>query len=384
MLRTANESTQWREPGFSLDGATSFVFKKGLLRANTSFEQPYFEEPTFKPTIFREYVATDKIPESPPDDFIELTTEQITEQFNVTAEELAVHNTYMDGVQSFKILQSASFPYLYKVHCCRMKPVASAAGNSFNALTENTKINLLASSIPFSFGSGGYRGKFFRTTETGELSINGHDNVLLQQVAFIFDPETGFFTLYAEDRPEYTPNPINVLRPPSISCYLYRGNFGRFGWSVYKDSIVLDETRLLVGTMEPSDESLVMDVRGNAFIDDLVVNSVSTRSDLRLKTNIQFAPMNINLLNLIPRYYNYKSNITAEKEYGLIAQEVEEICPEMVKTNSDGFKSVQYDRIGVGLLQIVKSQEDRLQKLENENIEMRQLVSTLIKKLQTS
>jgi SpoVK/Ycf46/Vps4 family AAA+-type ATPase len=39
----------------------------------------------------------------------------------------------MDGVQSFKILQSESFPYLYKIHCCRMRPVASAAGNSFNA-----------------------------------------------------------------------------------------------------------------------------------------------------------------------------------------------------------------------------------------------------------
>jgi len=383
MLRTANESTQWREPGFSLDGATSYVFKKGLLRANTSFEQPYFEEPTFKPTIFREYVATDKIPESPPEDFVELTTEQIVEQFSVTAEELSAHYTYMDGVQSFKILQSESFPYLYEIHCCRMRPVASAAGNSFNAVTDRTKINLLASSIPFSFGSGEYRGKFFRTTESRELSMGGHDNVLLQQVAFIFDPETGFFTLYAPDVSDHTPNPISVLTPPSISCYLYRGNFGRFGWSVYKDSIVLDETRFLVGTMEPSDMSLVMDVRGSAYIDDLLVNSVSTKSDIRLKDNIRLAPLNMNLLNLAPRYYNYKTH-PGEKEYGLIAQEVEEICPEVVKTNHDGYKSVQYDRIGVGLLQIVKNQEERVLKLEKENVELREMVLSLIKKLSES
>jgi hypothetical protein len=145
------------------------------------------------------------------------------------------------------------------------------------------------------------------------------------------------------------------------------------------DAIVLDETRLLIGKSETSDPSLILDVSGAAFVETLITQNVSTSSDIRLKENIVAAPFNTAILNLEPRYYNYITKPDV-KEYGLIAQEVESVAPELVKTVG-GYKSVIYDRLGVHLLPIVKSQAERISTLEAEMAEMKQLLSTLLKKL---
>lgn len=58
----------------------------------------------------------------------------------------------------------------------------------------------------------------------------------------------------------------------------------------------------------------------------------------------------------------------SEKDLGFIAQEVEEVLPEIVGTNSEGFKHVRYDRIIAVLVEAVKEQQEQIERLQNECI----------------
>lgn len=373
LLGAQEESMAFLEPGFTINGLVSYLFKKGILRGSTSQSGTYFSEPSFKPSIFREYLATDKIPEIPPDDFVTLTSNQIIDQFKISEAELASFST-----SAFSIEQSTAYPYIYKINNLLMNPQMSNPSNTFMGTTTRTRVNMLASTIPFTFGNGGYRGRFLRTAGSGELSNNGRDVILPQQLAYIYDYELGIFSAHEADKEIYSKNTLNSTRPPAISCYVYKGKFGRLGWSLKNDAIVLDETRLLIGKSETSDTSLVMDVSGSVFIDTLIANSVSTSSDIRLKENIVGAPLNKEVLNLEPRHYNYISKPDV-REFGLIAQEVEAVAPELVR-EIGGYKSVVYDRLGVYLLPIVKAQEERINALETEIAEMKKMMDSIIKK----
>ena len=81
---------------------------------------------------------------------------------------------------------------------------------------------------------------------------------------------------------------------------------------------------------------------------------------------------------MAPRLYNYIAR-PGQTELGLIAQEVEELVPELVK-ESGGMKSLQYDRLGVLLLPIVKEQEQRIKEMETEMGELKELVAAMLLK----
>ena len=375
-------STGWLEPGFSSDGVSGYLFKKGLLRANTSLEQNYYQEPLVKPRVYREYLASDKIPDEPPTDFTRLTTLQISQQFGITDAEITGLSAKIAGAPAFSIEQSTAYPYVYRISNCLMSAYPSNPVQAFTAITPATKVNLLASTIPFTYGTGNYRGKIYRTDGAQGLTNDGLDQVLSQQLAFIFDYDGGFFTMYNSDSTAYTKTPIGAANPPAVTCYIYRGNFGRLGWSVINDSIVMDETRLILGKKDTADPSLVMDVSGTAFITDLEVHSLTTTSDMRKKRDITPATMSRGVLSLVPRYYNYIDDpASTPKDFGLIAQEVETVLPEIVRTSADGFKSVAYDRLGAALLPFVREHEDRLGALERENTELKHALAALLAKL---
>lgn len=251
--------TGWLEPGFTNDSVTSYLFKKSLQRTNTSLDLPYYRERFVRPNVYRDYVASDKVPNHPPTDFVTLTNEQIKEQFGVNDAEIAGFATMLNGTNVFSIERSTSYPHLYKINYLRLTPHPLNPAGSFRSVTSTTNVNILQYSIPFTHGSqngvvgrngngngnGSYRGAFYRTDGAGNLSKDGLDIVLSQQVSFVYDFDEGLFNLHESDDKPYTTNPVSVTKPPAISCYVYRGAFGRFGWSyLAPDSLVLDEMRL--------------------------------------------------------------------------------------------------------------------------------------------
>jgi hypothetical protein len=89
-----------------------------------------------------------------------------------------------------------------------------------------------------------------------------------------------------------------------------------------------------------------------------VFNSLS---DITLKTDIEEIN-GIELINKInPIGFRWKENGT--KSYGVIAQELEQVLPELVQTN-EGLKSVSYTPMIAMLIDTVKKQEKRIEKLE--------------------
>ena len=125
-----------------------------------------------------------------------------------------------------------------------------------------------------------------------------------------------------------------------------------------------------IGTTTPG--SYMLYVAGNAYS----TGSWST-SDARYKENIQ--PMTGLLAKvgqLRPVTFTWKKNAFPAKDnpgeqIGLIAQEVEKVYPELVHTNSDGYKAVAYDKLGVLLLGAVKDLKAQNESLSAQNIELR-------------
>jgi hypothetical protein len=80
-------------------------------------------------------------------------------------------------------------------------------------------------------------------------------------------------------------------------------------------------------------------------------------SDIRLKENIKNISQNEKdkVLQLVPKTYNLIKDKKKIKKYGLIAQEVEELYPELVTTNdTDGMKLINYIELIPLLLEQIK------------------------------
>ena len=100
-------------------------------------------------------------------------------------------------------------------------------------------------------------------------------------------------------------------------------------------------------------------------------------SDKRLKNNLEKINDPLDKLNKINGYtfdWVEKEGIHSNKghDIGVIAQEIEEVLPEVVVTRENGYKAVRYEKIVPLLIETIKEQQkqinklnDRLEKLEN-------------------
>jgi hypothetical protein len=90
-------------------------------------------------------------------------------------------------------------------------------------------------------------------------------------------------------------------------------------------------------------------------------NSLSDRNE---KENINDLVGAIDVINQIrPVSFTWKENGRAA--YGVIAQEVEEVLPEIVSTSSAGVKSVTYSQIIPFLVQVIQDQHKEIEKIKS-------------------
>ncbi len=97
-------------------------------------------------------------------------------------------------------------------------------------------------------------------------------------------------------------------------------------------------------------------------------------SDARLKTGIRPFPFVVDrLAKLQPVYFHWKPEEYPElqlgtgESYGLIAQEVEKVMPELVSEDSKGFKAVHYSMLPLMMLQGMKEQQQEIVRQREEN-----------------
>jgi predicted ribosomally synthesized peptide with nif11-like leader len=91
---------------------------------------------------------------------------------------------------------------------------------------------------------------------------------------------------------------------------------------------------------------------------------VSCASDLRLKKDIKPLKSALSTLGKLQgKSYRWKDN--NEPDIGLIAQELEKVIPELVKTDNQGYKSIVYQKLTAVLIEAVKEQQQEINNLSN-------------------
>ncbi len=64
-------------------------------------------------------------------------------------------------------------------------------------------------------------------------------------------------------------------------------------------------------------------------------------------------------------------NFENRKQIGLVAQDVERIFPDLVRTDDNGYKAVSYEKLPVLLLEGIKEQQKQLEAAKTENSELK-------------
>ncbi len=87
-------------------------------------------------------------------------------------------------------------------------------------------------------------------------------------------------------------------------------------------------------------------------------------SDIRLKKDIKPLKSALSTLGKLQgKSYRWKDN--NEPDIGLIAQELEKVIPELVKTDNQGYKSIVYQKLTAVLIEAVKEQQQEINNLSN-------------------
>ena len=164
----------------------------------------------------------------------------------------------------------------------------------------------------------------------------------------------------------YTPNPTN---PHYLNRLFEIGN--GTGSNARSNAMTVLQTGFVgIGTTTPLE---VLHVIGNICY----AGSINACSDMRYKKNIQPVTNALNNLLLIHGiYYNWDKEKFSDKGFGderqigFSAQEVEKLFPEIVKTDINGYKSIDYTRLTPILVEAVKEQQSLI---ENQNKKIEQL-----------
>ena len=119
------------------------------------------------------------------------------------------------------------------------------------------------------------------------------------------------------------------------------------------------------GAGDKSDAFKVMFNGDTTVSNDLTVNGdVNISSDARLKSNIVTLGSTLSKLLLIDGK-SYTMNKSGKEKIGILAQEVQEVFPELVSKDDDEMLSVNYQGLVPVLINAIKEQEDKISRLEN-------------------
>jgi len=119
--------------------------------------------------------------------------------------------------------------------------------------------------------------------------------------------------------------------------------------------MTIDSSNVGIGTSSPSEK---LQVNGN-----VLANGFYYSSDERLKENIVQIDNAISIVESLEGVsFNWKEN--GEESIGLIANDVEKILPEIVSTDNQGYKSIQYANLVAVLIEAVKEQQKQIDELQ--------------------
>jgi hypothetical protein len=75
-------------------------------------------------------------------------------------------------------------------------------------------------------------------------------------------------------------------------------------------------------------------------------------------------------------------NFDKGTQIGIIAQEIEKLFPELVRTDDKGYKAVAYDKLSVILLQGMKEQQQQIESAREENTRLQYEIQSLKERME--
>jgi hypothetical protein len=147
-------------------------------------------------------------------------------------------------------------------------------------------------------------------------------------------------------------------------------------WVTNNSNIFNNGGNVGIGTSTPT---VKLEVNGR-----LKTQGINELSDARYKKDIQTltnALANIEKLRGVS--YDWKQaefpekNFEAKHQIGLIAQELELVYPELVNTDADGYKSVDYSKLVAVLIEAVKEQQTQINALTSNLAEQKDAMGEL-------
>ena len=129
-----------------------------------------------------------------------------------------------------------------------------------------------------------------------------------------------------------------------------------------------------IGTTTPE---FNLDVSGDArSTGTLSVQNVTTTSDLRKKMNIE-SLSKFDLDNLRPVQYNWRNRVGGKKHFGFIAQEIEQVYPNLIKIDDKGFYSMDYLQLVPISIKNLQIQANCIKELKSDLEEMKRQLRIL-------
>jgi len=120
---------------------------------------------------------------------------------------------------------------------------------------------------------------------------------------------------------------------------------------------VASNTNVGIGTATPTSKLHV--------VGDVSATNFNSLSDVAFKKEIAPIDFAMDILNkIIPVSFNWKEN--NRKSYGVIAQDIEKIMPELINIDNDGTKSVQYIPLIAILIQAIQNQHKDIEILKKQ------------------
>ena len=152
----------------------------------------------------------------------------------------------------------------------------------------------------------------------------------------------------------------------STGCILYAGAFG----TAIKDKLAVGGDTYFGGAVEINSDK-AMTFGANIKINEngygrIIARGFGTSSDLRLKQNIKSYKAEKSILDLDIKEFEYINDATHKKHIGAIAQDVQEICPEIVYEDANGYLNIEENKLVYLLLNEVKELKKEIKKLKGE------------------
>ncbi|MCK4699312.1 MAG: tail fiber domain-containing protein, partial [Bacteroidales bacterium] len=216
----------------------------------------------------------------------------------------------------------------------------------------------------------------FMGTLSGHNNVNGMGNVYLGQEAGYSNQSGSLNVAIGPEAGYYNIGESNIFIGSGAGFYetgsnkLYIDN----SWSTADEALIygdffLDSLSFNADVNITYDLDVGGDVTATGFIEP---------SDIRWKTNIAaYENAMDKLMQIRGVNFEWKSKENGHWKFpdgnqlGVIAQEVEKVVPELVKTNEEGYKLVDYTKLSVVLIEAVKEQQHMIDKLEKENTNLK-------------